>query len=91
MTAGSVWGPLSSSSVSWPWHSVKVKPVRRGEAGVDPFDAALGIADQDGIGHPVGDQGEFLIGALGALQGSLDLFQDLALLFEGVVSHVKFV
>ena len=61
------------------------------ESGVHPGDAALHVADQDGVADAVGDQGEFLVGALRALQRGLQLADQLGLLRQGVVAHVQLV
>ena len=68
----------------------------QGEAGqpregrVDPADAAVGVADQDGVGDAVGHQGQLLVGGLGALQGDLQLAHQLGLLVQGVLAGVQF-
>ena len=41
--------------------------------------------------HAVGDQGQLLVGGLGALQGGLQLAHQLGLLLEGVLAHVELV
>ena len=61
------------------------------EGRVDPADAALRVADQDGVGDAVSDQRQFLVGGLGALQGGLQLAHQLGLLLERVLAHMEFI